>query len=71
MVLWAREAGARRMGLGVIKENTRAVSTYQRAGFQPLRELVSLEWQADGTNLPSAESSPDAVTTAFSARLLF
>ncbi len=70
MVLWAREAGARRMGLGVIKENTRAVSTYQRAGFQPLRELVSLEWQADGTNLPYAESSPDAVTTADPAALL-
>ncbi len=70
MVQWAREAGARRMGLGVIKENTRAVNTYQRAGFQPLRELVSLEWQADGTNLPSAESSPDAVTTADPAALL-
>ena len=70
MVQWAREAGARRMGLGVIKENKRAVSTYQRAGFQPLRELVSLEWRADGPNLPSAESPPDAVTTADPAELL-
>ena len=48
MVRLAQEAGARRMSLGVIKDNTRAVRTYQKAGFEVARELISLEWQADG-----------------------
>ena len=70
MVQLAREAGARRMSLGVIKENTRAVSTYQQAGFRPLRELVSLEWQADSPVPPSSENTSEEVTPADPAELL-
>ena len=70
MVRLAREAGAQRMSLGVIKNNTRAVSTYQRADFEPLRELVSLEWQAGSPDSASPENSPDPVAMANPAELL-
>ena len=47
MIRLAKDAGARRMVLGVIKENIPALQTYGRAGFQTLREMISLEWRAD------------------------
>ena len=70
MMQLAREAGARRMGLGVIKGNTRAVSTYQQAGFQVLRELVSLEWRADDPESRSSERMAAAVVTTDPRKLL-
>ncbi len=51
MLAQAREAGAVSMSLGVLKHNTRAVAAYQRAGFVPILDLVSLAWE--GTAEPS------------------
>jgi RimJ/RimL family protein N-acetyltransferase len=41
----ARQAGARGCGLEVLTRNQRAIKTYARAGFQPLRDLQVLEWR--------------------------
>src|SRR5829696_8107769 len=44
MLEQARQAGARGCGLEVLTRNQRALNTYARAGFQPLRDLQVLEW---------------------------
>ena len=66
MIRLARDAGARRMTLGVIQENTPAIQTYYRAGFQCLRELVSLEWRvdADDARRRDRKSTADQVVEA-------
>ncbi|MDA1311717.1 MAG: GNAT family N-acetyltransferase [Acidobacteria bacterium] len=66
MVRLAEQAGARRMTLGVIKHNTRAVETYCKAGFQLRRELLSLEWHADADDVaqPPLDSSVGEVIEA-------
>jgi RimJ/RimL family protein N-acetyltransferase len=40
----ARQSGARSCSLEVLIRNQRAIKTYLRAGFQPLRDLQVLEW---------------------------
>ncbi len=40
-----RQAGARGCGLEVLTRNQRAIKTYARAGFHPLRDLQVLEWR--------------------------
>jgi len=45
MLEQARQAGARGCGLEVLTRNQRAIRTYMRAGFQPLRDLQVLEWR--------------------------
>ena len=72
MIRLARDAGARRMTLGVIQKNTPAIQTYYRAGFQCLRELVSLEWQvdADDARRRDRKSTADQVVEA-SPEVLF
>ena len=66
MIRLARDAGARRMVLGVIKENIPALQTYRRAGFQCLREMVTLEWRADAGDAgrQGRKSTPDQVVEA-------
>jgi GNAT superfamily N-acetyltransferase len=44
MLEQARQAGARGCGLEVLTRNQRALKTYTRAGFRPLRDLQVLEW---------------------------
>lgn len=68
MVRQARDTGAKRMTLGVIKENTRAVRAYREAGFQVRRELVSVEWRADANS--SGESRGEEVVEASAEDLL-
>jgi ribosomal protein S18 acetylase RimI-like enzyme len=72
MVRIAGQAGARRMTLGVIKHNTRAVETYRKAGFQLRRELVSIEWRADTdyAGQPPLDGSAREITEARPADLL-
>lgn len=41
----ARQAGARGCGLEVLTRNQPAIKTYERAGFQPVRDLQVLEWR--------------------------
>ena len=47
MVRQARQAGARRLALGVMQAHERAVRTYRRVGMYVERELLSLEWAAE------------------------
>ena len=72
MIRLARDAGARRMTLGVIQENTPAIQTYRRVGFQRLRELVSLKWRvnADDAGRRDRKSTADQVVEASPEDLL-
>lgn len=72
MIRLAKDAGARRMVLGVIKENIPALQTYGRAGFQTLREMISLEWSADadGAGRRDRKNTTDQVVEASPEDLL-
>ncbi len=48
----ARLAGARRLTLGVLQKNERAVKTYLRAGLRIRRELFSFEWNSTSPPAP-------------------
>jgi ribosomal protein S18 acetylase RimI-like enzyme len=58
-----RLAGAKRLGLGVLQKNERAVKTYLTAGMHIVRDLVSFEWKSPpaGANVPRRELNVDAI----------
>jgi GNAT superfamily N-acetyltransferase len=55
MLEQARQAGARGCGLEVLTRNQRAIKTYARAGFQPLRDLQVLEWRRPQSSVQGDE----------------
>jgi GNAT superfamily N-acetyltransferase len=74
----ARQAGVYGCGLEVLTRNQAAISTYLRAGFKLVRDLLILEWRRpqvaeqdanvreDGSHLPSiTEAQPDALLGHF------
>jgi hypothetical protein len=70
----ARQAGARGCGLEVLTRNQPAISTYMRAGFQPLRDLQVLEWRrpqvAAQVGIQEQDQLQSAITEAHPTVLL-
>ncbi len=57
MLNQARQAGARCLGLGVLRRNEAAVRTYRRAGLRVWRELLSFEWASSDGPFPCRHES--------------
>jgi GNAT superfamily N-acetyltransferase len=65
MLEQARQAGGRGCGLEVLTRNQRAIKTYARAGFQPLRDLQVLEWRG-----PQPPVQPDIERESAAANIV-
>ncbi|MFN8566173.1 MAG: GNAT family N-acetyltransferase [Kouleothrix sp.] len=62
MIEQARLAGAQALRLEVLVRNTPALRVYLRAGFQPRRDLLVLQWRrAAGAAAPEPTSGPVVV----------
>lgn len=68
MLEQARQAGARRLTLGVLIKNERAVKTYLRSGLRVVRQLFTYEWER--TNENATEVAEADITPADPSALL-
>lgn len=60
----ARSVHASDMVLGVLIDNTKAVKSYRASGFEPVRELHSVEWKGEHAKVSSPAADVAAIESA-------